>query len=163
MREFIIACFVLFCLAACGTAQTVTPAIVARATDTRVAAPIATAMPARRVIAPCENVPAPYAGKKSPYALNDAAAIAEGKKIFDANCAICHGKEGRGDGEAIALLDITPANFTDKAFMEKMPVDCHFFVISEGVISKHMPAWKQLGEDAIWKVLIYERAFTGAQ
>jgi mono/diheme cytochrome c family protein len=111
----------------------------------------------------CQNVPAQYAGKKSPYAFNDPAAIAAGKQTYDDKCSACHGALGKGDGPAAAALNPKPANFTDKAFMQGLPVDCHFYRISEGVTGTGMPPWKALGEDTIWKLLIYERSFSGVQ
>lgn len=111
----------------------------------------------------CQNIPAQYAGKKSPYKFDDRAILAQGKQIFDNQCAACHGPTGRGDGPAAAALNPKPANLTDKTFMQGMPVDCHFYLVSEGVKGTGMPPWKALGDDNIWKVLIYERSFSGVQ
>ena len=116
------------------------------------------------LISQCQNIPAQYAGKKSPYKFDDKTIIAAGKAIFDDKCSACHGTAGKGDGPAAAALNPKPANFNDKAFMQGMPVDCHFWRVSEGGgAGSPMPPWKALGEDAIWKVLIYERSFSGVQ
>jgi mono/diheme cytochrome c family protein len=115
------------------------------------------------VIPACQSVPAQYAGKKSPYKSDDKAVLAAGKQIYDDKCAACHGTTGKGDGPAAAALNPKPTNLTDKAFMQGMPVDCHFYLISEGVKGTGMPPWKSLTEDTIWKVLIYERSFSGVQ
>ncbi|HEX7588865.1 MAG TPA: c-type cytochrome [Anaerolineae bacterium] len=111
----------------------------------------------------CQNIPAQYAGKKAPYQFNDPAVIAAGKQTFDDKCAACHGPGGKGDGVAAAALNPKPISFADKAVMQGIPVDCHFYRISEGVAGTGMPPWKALGDDAIWKVLIYERSFSGVQ
>ncbi len=111
----------------------------------------------------CQNIPAQYAGKKPPYKFDDKTIIAAGKQIFDDKCAACHGPLGKGDGPAAAALNPKPINFSDKAYMQGLPVDCHFYRISEGVTGTGMPPWKALGEDTIWKVLIYERSFSGVQ
>ena len=111
----------------------------------------------------CQNIPAEYAGKKSPYALNDQAAISAGKQTYDDKCSACHGTLGKGDGPAAAALNPKPVNFTDQTFMQGIPVDCHFYRISEGVQGTGMPPWKSLGEDTIWKLLIYERSLSGVQ
>lgn len=111
----------------------------------------------------CQNIPAQYAGKKSPYKFDDRAILAQGKQIYDNQCAACHGSSGKGDGPAAAALNPKPANLADKAFMQGMPVDCHFYLVSEGVKGTGMPPWKSLGDDNIWKVLIYERSFSGVQ
>ena len=113
--------------------------------------------------ATCQNIPAQYAGKKSPYQFNDPAIIAAGKQTYDDKCAACHGTQGKGDGVAAASLNPKPINFTDKAVMQGIPVDCQFYRISEGVQGTGMPPWKALGEGVIWKVLIYERSFSGVQ
>ncbi len=113
------------------------------------------------LLATCQNIPAQYAGKKSPYAANDPAVLAAGKQTYDNSCAACHGATGQGNGVAAASLNPKPVNFTDKALMQSIPVDCHFYRISEGVQGTGMPPWKALGEDVIWKVLIYERSFSG--
>lgn len=111
--------------------------------------------------ATCLNIPSQYAGKKSPYAANDQAAIAAGKATYDDKCSACHGSGGQGNGPAAASLNPKPANFADKNYMQGMPVECHFYRISEGVQGTGMPPWKALGDDAIWKVLLYERSFSG--
>ncbi len=113
------------------------------------------------LVATCQNIPAPYAGKKPPYAANDPAVLAAGKQTYDDKCSACHGPGGQGNGPAAAALNPKPVNFTDKAYMAGVPVDCHFYRISEGVQGTGMPPWKALGDDAIWKVLIYERSLSG--
>jgi mono/diheme cytochrome c family protein len=111
----------------------------------------------------CQNIPAQYAGKKPPYQFNDPAVLAAGKATYDDKCAACHGPAGHGDGVASAALNPKPINFADKATMQAIPVDCHFYRVSEGVQGTGMPPWKALGDDTIWKVLIYERSFSGVQ
>jgi mono/diheme cytochrome c family protein len=111
----------------------------------------------------CQSMTPQYAGQKAPYKFDDKAVLAAGKAIFDDKCAACHGPQGKGDGVAAAALNPKPANLADKSFMNQLPVDCHFFVVNEGVKNTGMPPWKSLGADQIWKVLIYERSFAGVQ
>jgi cbb3-type cytochrome c oxidase subunit III len=40
---------------------------------------------------------------------------AKGKEVFTANCASCHGPEGKGDGPAGAALNPKPADFSKSA------------------------------------------------
>lgn len=129
-----------------------------------VPAPVRTPTPAPQqagIARVCWGLSAPYAGKQSPYQLNDRAIIAQGKQIYEDKCAACHGASGKGDGPAAAVLNPKPANLTDKNFMQTLPIDCHFFVIAEGVRGTAMPPWKSLGEDFIWKVLVYTRSLSG--
>ena len=126
--------------------------------------PTPTPAPIKAGVSPlCQSVPAPYAGKKPPYQFNDATVLAAGKATYDDKCAACHGPAGKGDGVAAAALNPKPINFSDKALMQGIPVDCHFYRISEGVQGTGMPPWKALGDETIWKVLIYERSFSGVQ
>lgn len=132
---------------------------------TATAGPSPTPAPTRAgVVAQCQGIPAQFATKKSPYSLDDRAVIAAGKQTFDNLCVACHGTAGRGDGPGAAALNPKPANFQDKTFMQGMPIECHFWRISEGGgPGSPMPPWRTLGEDAIWKVLIYERSFSGVK
>ncbi|MBI5302310.1 MAG: c-type cytochrome [Chloroflexi bacterium] len=109
----------------------------------------------------CQNIKPEYVGKKSPYKPDDRAALAAGKTTYDNLCASCHGTRGRGDGPTAASLNPKPANLADKAFMQTISPECHLFMVSEGVAGTGMPPWKSLGEDALWKVIIYERSFSG--
>jgi len=111
----------------------------------------------------CQSIPSEFAGRKSPYKFDDKAVIAAGKQVYDDKCAACHGAAGKGDGPASAALNPKPANFADKTYMQGMPVDCHFYRISKGVTGTGMPPWESLGQDTIWKLLIYERSFSGVQ
>ena len=109
----------------------------------------------------CQGLTAPYAGKKAPYKFDDKTILAQGKQIYDDRCAACHGAAGKGDGPAAAMFNPKPANLADKNFMQSLPVDCQFFVIAEGVKGTGMAPWKALGDDALWKVLVYTRSWSG--
>ena len=45
-----------------------------------------------------------------------AADVAAGKASFEANCASCHGPEGKGDGPVGAVLDPKPRDFSAGEF-----------------------------------------------
>jgi mono/diheme cytochrome c family protein len=86
--------------------------------------------------------------------------IAAGKKLYEQNCASCHGKTGIGDGEAGRSLNPRPANI---AAFSKMPMasDAYlFWTIAEGgiPIGTAMPSFKNaLKEDEVWKIILYLR------
>jgi mono/diheme cytochrome c family protein len=61
-----------------------------------------------------------------------AAQIAEGRTVFEANCAACHGPSGMGDGPAAAALDPKPRNLTDAAYMKTRSEAALRKVIAEG-------------------------------
>ncbi len=64
--------------------------------------------------------------------LSDAASLANGKKIYVANCAACHGMEGQG---------LVGPNFTDKYWKHGGDIKDLFKTIKYGVTDKGMQAW----------------------
>jgi alcohol dehydrogenase (cytochrome c) len=44
--------------------------------------------------------------------------LASGRRLYESNCAMCHGQQGRGDGGAAAHLSSKPADQTDRRVME---------------------------------------------
>ena len=105
------------------------------------------------------QVPAAYKGKKSPYTLNDKAAIDAGEKIYKQSCLTCHGEKGDGKGPAGSALNPPPVNYStseQQEHFEKIQ-DHHFWTISEGVAGSAMTAFKgQLTEEQRWQVFMYE-------
>ena len=100
-----------------------------------------------------------YASKVNPLQ-STAENIGAGKKLYEQNCASCHGLTGLGDGEAGKGLNPRPANI---ATFIKMPMATDSYMswtIAEGgvPIGTAMPPFKDvLKEDQIWKIIIYLR------
>src|SRR5512138_3862991 len=68
-----------------------------------------------------QSVPAEYAGKTNPLGTDTAA---EGAKVFQSNCEMCHGPQGHGDGPAGGSLDPKPKNL---AVLQKSAADDYLF------------------------------------
>ncbi len=85
--------------------------------------------------------------------------IDKGKTLFQANCLVCHGAEGRGDGPQAADLDPSPVDIR-----QHLPyhADPQFFAfIANGIGGTAMPAWRdQLSDDDIWNLINYLRTFS---
>lgn len=69
----------------------------------------------------------------------------EGYKIFSANCFVCHGAQGKGDGPLASKLSDKPADLTNDAELSKIS-DRDLFQIIEGTaphgaVSSDMPKW----------------------
>ncbi|WP_178139381.1 c-type cytochrome [Rhodothermus profundi] len=78
-----------------------------------------------------------------------------GERIYQQQCAVCHGPRGRGDGPAGMALNPRPADLTSKA-VQAQTDGALFWKISEG--RGAMPAFKgMLSEAERWQVVTYVR------
>ena len=87
----------------------------------------------------------------------DAASIKNGKTIYVAYCAPCHGNKGKGDGPASASLNPKPADHTSAAVQAESDGTL-YYKISEGHGHTAMPPFKSvLSVDQRWAVINYIR------
>ncbi len=89
--------------------------------------------------------------------------LANGKKIFEKNCSVCHGLTGNGDGPKASELDPSPAILSDpKLTGDKNTVAYdNFEVINVGIANTGMKSWAGiLTEAQIWDVTYYLRTFS---
>jgi mono/diheme cytochrome c family protein len=109
------------------------------------------------------SIPPEYAELTNPIAA-DAASVARGQALYEANCATCHGDDGEGDGLAASDLDPAPAPIAHTA---QMLSDAYlFYRISEGgsiaPFNSAMPAFEgTLDENKRWEVINYVRSLDG--
>lgn len=70
-----------------------------------------------------------------------------GKREFNANCALCHGISGKGDGPYVQMLRVPPTDLTTLTQSNKgvFPADRVYKSIEEGQVPSHgtreMPIW----------------------
>jgi high-affinity iron transporter len=95
---------------------------------------------------------------KNPVA-SSAASIAAGKKLFDAQCASCHGATGKGDGKAGALLKPLPSDLTDAESKHGRTDGEMFIVIRDGVRQTGMRGYgSRIPANDIWNLVNYVRS-----
>lgn len=81
---------------------------------------------------------------------------AHGKKVFENNCAFCHGADGTGKNWIGSFLNPHPRNLRDPEFMRTMTRTRLNKVIHEGLPETSMPAWKTvLSERDIEAIVAY--------
>lgn len=67
-----------------------------------------------------------------------------GEKLFQQNCAFCHGADGTGRNWIGQFLEPHPRNLRDPVFMSAMTRQRLTGVIREGLPDTSMPAWKDV-------------------
>ena len=91
---------------------------------------------------------------KNPFEGN-AAATAEGKMIYNQMCVLCHGLQGKGNGEAGLSLERKPANFLALKVVNQTDGNI-FWKITNG--KAPMATYEELlTEDQRWKLVNYIR------
>jgi mono/diheme cytochrome c family protein len=98
------------------------------------------------------------------------ALLAEGKQVYQTDCAACHGPTGHGDGFCAAFLNPHPRNFAAGIFRFKttagsdLPTDKDLFrTVSLGLHNTPMPPWSfLLSTQERWAVVEYVKTLSPA-
>lgn len=103
------------------------------------------------VISACDGGPPP-----APKAVLDSpAAVAAGRALFAAHCAICHGTARDGQGRRRAGMNPAPADLTLPPWSDRDAAGRTFLAIRNGVAGTAMPPWPSLGDQQIWQLVAY--------
>ena len=94
---------------------------------------------------------------KNPVAASRSS-IATGKKLYDSQCASCHGTAGKGDGKAGAMLKPTPSDLTDGDWKHGHTDGDIFTVIRDGAKQTGMRAYgSRIPTNDIWNLVNFVR------
>ena len=85
--------------------------------------------------------------------------LKRGATLYAAQCAACHGAEGRGDGPAGKGLEPVPSNFHDSERMAQRSVYGLYNTITLGVDGTGMASYRQLDEAERWALAFYVADF----
>lgn len=117
-------------------------------------------------------VPDEFKSKNPPKALTDPDLIAAGKKLFNdpntANCVMCHGESGKGDGpQAANYKDPAVTDLTSAALQDEVTDQYIFWRIAKPNDSKAYPNSGMLGypagsEEDNWALTAYVRSLKGS-
>jgi mono/diheme cytochrome c family protein len=85
------------------------------------------------------------------------ASVSRGRMLFEQNCVVCHGADGRGDGEAAADLNPQPTDF--RLHMPNHTDPDFFDFIADGYPGSAMPEFRAaFSEEDIWNLVNFLRA-----
>ena len=86
--------------------------------------------------------------------------VARGKRVYDTQCAMCHGDTGLGDGDVAKDINAKPPDFTNPATLKYRADGELYAIIGEG--SGLMPAQGERMKDYHkWDAINYLRSLSG--
>jgi mono/diheme cytochrome c family protein len=107
------------------------------------------------------KIPPEEASRKNPIA-NSPGAIAEGKKRYGSECAVCHGAEGDGKGDVVAELKLKLRDWRDPAALKDFTDGELFYTITKG--KGAMPGEGDRAKpEQIWQMVIYLRSLAKSE
>jgi LysM repeat protein len=91
--------------------------------------------------------------------------LAAAKKIYNETaspikCVLCHGANGNGIGDSYFMGSIPARNFTCSETMNHLPDGQLFWIIKNGSSNTPMPSFSELGDNAIWQLVLFVRHFS---
>jgi mono/diheme cytochrome c family protein len=107
------------------------------------------------------QAPPDYLAKVNPLQASEAHSNAA-QSLFlgkerSANCAICHGPKGEGNGPLANLYDPPPRNFACAKTIDGVPDGQLFWIIRFGSPGTAMPPHPRLNDGQVWQMVLYLR------
>jgi mono/diheme cytochrome c family protein len=92
-----------------------------------------------------QETPRKFVQLRNPYE-GDSAAVKAGGKLFDRECAACHGKDAQGIGKAPPLV---------LPHVYRAAPGALFWVLRNGSLKRGMPSYAHLPEQQRWQIVSY--------
>ncbi|RYZ75827.1 MAG: cytochrome c, partial [Proteobacteria bacterium] len=96
---------------------------------------------------------------KEPWVANEEV-VAYGAKLFNTNCAMCHGDKGLGDGPAGMALNPRPRNLVEGKWTQGGGDIAHFKVITNGIPGTSMAAFGHFKVADRWAIVQFVESIT---
>lgn len=104
------------------------------------------------------SVPADVAAQTNPVHPT-AAGLAQAKKMYGWDCAMCHGKDGGGDGDMASQLKSKLKDYRDPTTLKAMTDGELFYIIQKG--KGEMPSEGDRAKpEEIWNMVTLVRSFS---
>ena len=84
--------------------------------------------------------------------------LAQGKKMFGYDCAMCHGEEGDGKGDLVSSMNLKLTDFRDPASLKDASDGELFYVIKNGK-GQMPPEGDRAKPEDVWNMVNYIRSF----
>ncbi len=81
--------------------------------------------------------------------------IANGEAFYNAQCSLCHGMTGAGDGPVASGLNPAPANFVNPEVSSVLSPFKVYNTLFYGIAGTGMPSFPKLSEEEKWDVAFY--------
>lgn len=81
--------------------------------------------------------------------------LKRGAAMYEAQCASCHGAQGRGDGPLAASLKPPPIAFADRERARSRSVLALYQIVSQGVAGTSMPGFAALPDNDRWALAFH--------
>jgi mono/diheme cytochrome c family protein len=114
------------------------------------------AKPAEEKPAASDAKPPSDSAKKENPVKSSPTSIASGKKKYGQDCAMCHGKEGAGDGDLAEDMHLKLKDLRDTESLKDM-TDADIYAIINNGKGKMMGEEGRLKPDEIWDVVNFVR------
>lgn len=83
-----------------------------------------------------------------------------GHKVFETNCSMCHGQEGKGDGPAGQGLNPKPRNLVEGKWKMGAGVIAHFKVLQTGIPGSSMASFAHFKPADRWALVNFIESIT---
>jgi mono/diheme cytochrome c family protein len=96
-----------------------------------------------------KEAPEKARSRQNPFE-KDPDAVLAGGKLFERNCAECHGMKGEGGKRAPSLL---------RDEVQQATPGTLFWVLTNGMVWHGMPVWSKLPEPQRWQIVTFLKSF----
>jgi mono/diheme cytochrome c family protein len=102
------------------------------------------------------SIPSEADRQQNPFA-NDEGAWREAREHYADHCAVCHGRDGKGDSEVGKNMYPKVPDLTGSEVQQRSD-GALFYIIQNGIRWTGMPAWKtEHSSDETWKLVAFIR------